>query len=82
MREKNKNNLEKIEEEKRSLKPLMPRQNDILCKVIESRVSTFGMVRVDECSYSMPDYMIKEECKIVAGPFDVKVYSKRDLVIP
>ncbi len=61
--------------EQQALKALLPRDECVLCRVDEVRASSFGTVRMDKAktTYSVPDEWIGSWCKVVAGPFEVKI---------
>ena len=52
---------------------LLPRDESILCRVEETRASSFGTVRILKTTYSVPDEWIDQMCRVVAGPFEVKI---------
>jgi transposase len=54
---------------------LLPRDENVLCRVVETRASSHGTVRVDKtkATYSVPDEWIGLECRVVAGPFEVRI---------
>ena len=63
-----------FKEEVKALKPLPPRDEDILCKVDICRSNNYGTLRVAKSTYSIPDEIIKVPCKVVSGPYDVMIY--------
>lgn len=63
-----------LAEEQATLKPLPPRDDEILCKVETWPASKLGTVRIAKTTYSIPDEMIGVACRIVASAYDVKVY--------
>jgi transposase len=70
-------------EEIASLKTLPPRNDDILCKTASMPVNGYGTVRIGKSTYSVPDEVIKQNVRVVMGPYDVKIYaltSKEPLV--
>ena len=64
----------RFKEEQKALRPLPPRDEDVLCKVDISQSNSYGTLRVGKSTYSIPDEMIQSPCKVVLGPYDVKVY--------
>lgn len=69
---------EKLEEEKKVLQPLMPRDEDVLCRTCESTVSKYGTVKLVKSQYSVPDHWIGSQVRIVSGPYEVKISRKID----
>jgi len=65
-----------FETERKALLPLPYRDEAVLCRVEDCTSSAYGIVRVGDYSYSVPDSAIKEKCTVVAGPYDLKVYRK------
>ncbi len=67
-----------FKDEQDSLRPLPPRDEEILCHVDTIRGSPHGTVRIERCkaSYSIPDTAIGKWCRVVISPFDVKIYEK------
>jgi transposase len=61
-------------EEKKSLLPFPPWDEQVLCKVEPVGASPFGTVRYEKSTYSVPDAAIGASCRIVVGAFDVKIY--------
>lgn len=61
-------------EESRTLKPLPPRDEEILCKVEVVPGSKLGTVNIAKAAYSIPDEMIGLPCRVVASAYEVKVY--------
>ena len=70
-----------FKEEQKSLRPLAPRDEGVLCRVEESTPNGFGVIRVGDYSYSVADSVIKEKCVVVAGPYDIKIYRKSPRVL-
>lgn len=63
-----------FEKEQQTLKPLPRRDEDILCKVETTTATAFGTVAIAKSTYSVPDCAIGMACRIVASPFEVKIY--------
>jgi transposase len=61
--------------EQQTLKPLPPRDDEILCKTTAMPVSGHGTVRIGHSTYSVPDEAIKQSVRVVVGPYDVKIYA-------
>lgn len=61
--------------EQETLKPLPPRDDEVLCKTAAMPVSAFGTVRVGKSTYSVPDEAIKQSARVVVGPYEVKIYG-------
>ena len=55
------------------LQRLLPRDEAVLCRVEEIRVSPHGTVRINKSSYSAPDEWIGLQCRVVQGPFEVRL---------
>ena len=73
------------EEEKKKLKPLPERKEEVLLNVQLTTSSSYGSIRVGKSVYSLPDSWINKACKVVSGPYDVKIYlanpnNKTDIV--
>jgi transposase len=67
-------NIERLlQEEKKKLNPLPRREDSILCKIEETSAGGFGTVRIKKTSYSVPDDAIGVYCRVVLGPYDVKI---------
>ncbi len=60
-------------QEQPHLKSLLPREESVLCRVEETRASTHGTIRTNKTSYSVPDEWIGLMCRVVMGPFEVRV---------
>jgi transposase len=69
---------ERLTEERRALKPLPPRDAMILCKVNDTRATTYGTVRIGRSSYSVPDEMIDRPCRVVLTGHEVVVHRIGD----
>lgn len=65
-----------FEIEKKELLPLPRRDEEVLCRVEECSSTAYGIVRVGDYAYSVPDCAIKEKCTLVAGAYDLKIYQK------
>lgn len=61
--------------EQMTLKPLPPRDDEILCKTAAMPVSTYGTVRLGHSTYSVPDEAIKQSVRVVVGAYEVKIYA-------
>ena len=75
---------EKFETEQKRLKPLLPRDQSVLCRIEESRASSHGTVIVNRTCYSVPDEWIGEMCRAVMGPFEThlaRVGSPRNVIV-
>ena len=53
--------------------PLPPREEGILCKVQLGPASAYGLIRIANSAYSVPDALIGMGCKAVIGPYDIKI---------
>jgi hypothetical protein len=63
-----------FEEERQGLKPLPPRDEEILCKVNVVPGSKLGTISIAKTSYSILDEMIGVPCRVVASAYEVKIY--------
>ena len=63
--------LRKDEQQKFKVLPL--RDEAILCSVQSTRGSSHGGIRIGKSVYSLPDAWIEKECRLVGGPYDVKI---------
>jgi hypothetical protein len=76
---------EKFSLEQPCLRPLLPREPSVLCKIEHTRASAYGTVRLAKikATYSVPDSWIGLECEIVAGPFELSVrrLGSTDLIV-
>jgi transposase len=63
------------------LRSLLPRDEDVLCRVEETRASPHGTVRVAKTTYSVADAWIGLECRVVAGAFETRITRKGSDVI-
>ena len=73
----------RFEEEAKVLKPLPPRDEDILCKVNICQSNGYGTLRIGKTTYSIPDEVIQAPCKTVQGPYHVTIYragGKQEIV--
>lgn len=61
-------------DEQLKLRPLPPRDEDVLCKVETTTASPYGTVRIAKTTYSVPDAAIGVACRVVASAYDVKIY--------
>ena len=64
----------RFKEEIQTLKPLPPRDEDILCRVDVRQSNNYGTLRIGKSTYSIPDEIIQTPCKVVLGPYDVMIY--------
>jgi len=64
---------EKFLEEKKHLKVVPPRDEDVLCRVEERVASSFGTVKFGESQYTVPDEAIGAKCRVVGSPFRVSI---------
>lgn len=62
-------------EEVARLKTLPPRDDDVLCKTASMPVNAYGTVRIGKSTYSVPDEVIRQNVRVVVGPYDVKIYA-------
>lgn len=63
-----------FEKEQRTLKPLPPRDEEILCRVEVVPGTKYGTVSIAKTPYSIPDDLIGCACRVVASAYDVKIY--------
>ncbi len=68
--------MEAFKEERQTLLPVPKREESILCRIEDSTVTAFGTARMGTHCYSVPDWGIKGKCRLVRGPYDVKIYQK------
>jgi hypothetical protein len=61
--------------EQLTLKPLPPRDDEILCKTSIMPVSAHGTIRLGTSVYSVPDEAIKQSVRVVVGPYDVTIHA-------
>lgn len=64
---------EKYQQEIKKLNTLPSRDEDVICRIIESRATPFGTLKFMESYYSVPDEVIGINCRMVAGPYEIKV---------
>jgi transposase len=64
----------RLSEEQSKLKPLPPREEEVLCKVETVLASGYGTIRISKTTYSVPDQLIGASCRVVVGPYEVKIY--------
>lgn len=69
---------QRLLEEQTHLKPLPPRDAEVLCRVQTGPSSPYGTIRVDKSAYSVPDPMIGVSCRTIVGPYDVKIHRSGD----
>ena len=65
---------DRLATERKKLKPLPPRDVDVLCKVETTLVSNYGVVRVSRSSYSVPDPAIGRTCRVVLSGYEATIY--------
>ena len=70
-----KGNREKFEEEKKKLRPLPLRKEEILCKIETFKGAPYGVVKLKDALYSIPDTFIDKQCQSVIGAYEVKITS-------
>jgi transposase len=63
-----------LEEERKHLNPLPPRDDEVLCKVKVVPGSKHGTITIAKTPYSIPDEMIGVPCRIVASAYEVKIF--------
>lgn len=64
---------EKYQEEVKLLKPQPCRDEDVLCRIIETKSTPSGLIKFENSFYSVPDSVIGINCRIIGSPFDVKI---------
>lgn len=63
-----------LSQEAEQLKMCLPRDEDVLCRIEETRASSFGTVRLQQkTTYSVPDEWIDQMCRVVSDPFEVRI---------
>jgi transposase len=72
---------ERLDVEKSHLEALMPRSEEILCRVSEGTVNKYGVVKIVKSQYSVPDSWIGSRVKIVSGPYNVTVTRDKESVL-
>lgn len=65
---------ERFSEEIKFLKPLARRDEHVLCHVHLSEANKYGTVRVAKRIFSVPDFAILRQVKVVISAYDVKIY--------
>ncbi len=71
-RETDENRRLRLEEQK-TLQILPMRDEAILCDVQATTSSAYGSIRLGKSVYSVPDAWIQKECRVIGGPYDVKI---------
>lgn len=67
-----------MEEEKQRLLPYKPPLE--LAEVSENTVNSYSMIRVDTCSYSVPEYMVGHKVFVKKYHEEIRVYSANQLL--
>lgn len=62
-------------EENKHLKPLPPRDTDILCQIEAVIPTKHGTIRFRKSIYSVPDHLIDVDCRAIIGPYTVRIES-------
>ena len=65
---------ELLQQERKKLLPLPPYDEQVVCRVEVSPATSHGTVRISHSSYSVPDNLIGLGCRIVSGPYEVRIY--------
>ncbi len=65
----------RFEVEEKKLLPAPPRDEGVLCRVEMTSGSSHGTVRIGKSTYSIPDKAIGIGCRVVSGPYDVRVFQ-------
>lgn len=60
-------------EEISQLKPLPPRDTDVLCHVEIMTPTKYGTIRFKKSTYSVPDNFIEVDCRVIIGAYDVRI---------
>ncbi len=68
--------IKKLEEEKKKLKRLPPREEGVLCKIQSGPATSYGTVRIGHSAYSVPDSMIGRLCRTVVSATLVTIESR------
>jgi transposase len=63
----------RLDEEKKHLKTLLKKDEDVLSKVTVQTPSPHGSIRMGKSSYSVPDLWIGRDCRVVVGPYHVEI---------
>ena len=71
---------ERFCEEKKTLKPLATRDENILSRTETVPASTYGTIRALKTAFSIPDKCIGLMCRVVPGPYDLRIYHGKELV--
>jgi transposase len=67
------NSMERFANEVKTLAPLPPQDEDVLCRVDIARSNAYGTIRINKSAYSVPDELIGVACKMVVGPYEVSL---------
>lgn len=62
-----------LEKEKKKLKPLPEKDDDVICKVSVQAASPHGSIRIGKSSYSVSDQWIGKDCRVVVGAYEVHI---------
>lgn len=62
-----------FEEERQKIKPLPPRDIDILCHAETKTASKYGTIRYKKSTYSVLDSMIMTDCRVIVGPYEIRI---------
>lgn len=73
LRERTEKTVTLLGEEQKKLTKLPPRSDEILCRVTTAHISGFGVVKVADSVYSVPDTMIGRECRLILSPFTLTI---------
>ncbi len=65
---------ERFKQEEKKLLPAPPRDEEVLCRVEMTSGSSHGTVRISKSTYSIPDKAIGIGCRVVSGPYDVRIF--------
>jgi transposase len=65
---------DKFKLELKDLLPLPPRKTEVLCRIESCVATAYGTVRLGKSVYSVPDSAVGMACRIVPGPYDIKIY--------
>ena len=63
----------KLKIEQAVLETLPPREEGVLCKIQDGLASPYGVIRVMNSVYSVPDSMIGVPCHTVIGAYEVRI---------
>jgi transposase len=82
MKEQQVNIDEKFNKESEFLLPLPPKKVEVLCRIDTYVASAYGTIRLGRSVYSVPDSAVGMACRVVPGPYDVKIYRTNKLKEP